>query len=454
MRRTRHVPLQERHGVRETRPAPRFNCVDGVCCNVACAGAGTGVGTCYSCMQAGSVGTCTEARCKFKDGEPCASNADCLSGSCITSYRDGDGDGYGPARSRAASCAPAAGYVLTGGDCCDSDPGTHPGVTSYAAVADACGGFDRNCDGKVERRTAARWPAAASGPSGKLGGGQSARVPVRLRTMETNRTGGRNMIVFGDRATFGRGAGWPRPGWRADARRLPCPRAAQISMPVMRSLRTSRALATRVGAARAAPGRSLVWAAAPSGRGRRCGATIVSSSGGSTGGASQAADGGLPEDGGSKCLRRTRPVQSPSSAPAASASTVSAATQPATAPARAARRRAGSDSARRSRMRPMTPARAARPATRRGPAARSLASELLRDTQCASGNCVDGVCCATAGVRDVPGVHGRGLWKGSARRCPVRQTTATATARTPATVRASATARMARRAPRRLTACR
>jgi hypothetical protein len=47
--------------------------------------------------------------------------------------------------------APAAGYVLTGGDCCDSDPQTHPGVTAYGGVANACGGFDRNCDGKIER---------------------------------------------------------------------------------------------------------------------------------------------------------------------------------------------------------------------------------------------------------------------------------------------------------------
>ena len=181
-----------------------LNCIDGICCNVACAGAGAGVGTCYSCMQAGSVGTCTEVRCKFNDGEPCASNADCLGGSCITSYRDGEGDGYGAGKVTRCELAPAAGYVLKGGDCCDSDPGTHPGASSYAAAANACGGFDRNCDGKVERADGSTMACGCVGPViGKIGGGQNLHdLPVRLRAMETNRTGGRNMMVFGHKTTL------------------------------------------------------------------------------------------------------------------------------------------------------------------------------------------------------------------------------------------------------------
>ena len=62
------------------------------------------------------------------------------------------GDGYGAGKVTRCERAPAAGYVLMGGDCCDSDPGTYPGVSSYPSAANACGGFDRNCNGKVERR--------------------------------------------------------------------------------------------------------------------------------------------------------------------------------------------------------------------------------------------------------------------------------------------------------------
>jgi hypothetical protein len=87
-----------------------------------------------------------------KDGEPCTVDAECLNGSCITSHRDGDRDGFGDGTGKVTRCErePAPGYALMGGDCCDSDPGTHPGA-DYSAVADTCGGFDRNCDGRTER---------------------------------------------------------------------------------------------------------------------------------------------------------------------------------------------------------------------------------------------------------------------------------------------------------------
>jgi hypothetical protein len=167
-----------------------LHCVDGVCCNQACSG------TCFSCNQAGSAGTClpldgaddksadvtctgssvctapagAPPACKVKDGEACTSDADCLGGSCITSYRDGDGDGYGHDKVTRCERAPAAGYVTVGGDCCDSDAATHPGVTSYASVANACGGFDRNCDGKVERQDGSTAGCGCITVGGKLGG--------------------------------------------------------------------------------------------------------------------------------------------------------------------------------------------------------------------------------------------------------------------------------------------
>jgi hypothetical protein len=143
-----------------------------VCCNEACDG------TCYSCNQAGSVGTCkaidgaqdptasvtcvgndvctTPAggtpSCKIKDGEPCTNSTDCLHGSCLTIYRDADGDGYGGgAGSRVCVGSMPAGYVTTGGDCCDSDAGAHPGEATYLSEEDACGSFDWNCNGIIER---------------------------------------------------------------------------------------------------------------------------------------------------------------------------------------------------------------------------------------------------------------------------------------------------------------
>ena len=169
-----------------------LNCVDGVCCNEACDG------TCYSCNQQGSAGTCkpidgdqdpsatvactgssictaragATPACKIKDGETCTKSADCLNGSCITSYHDGDHDGYGGAGVTRCELAPVAGYVLMGGDCCDSDPNAHPGISNYSTSTDACGGFDWNCDGKVEHAPGGALPSCGCTTvvAGKLGG--------------------------------------------------------------------------------------------------------------------------------------------------------------------------------------------------------------------------------------------------------------------------------------------
>ena len=81
-----------------------LNCVDGVCCNAACDG------ICFSCDQAQSLGTCLplgnaedssastpcggknicavqaggQPACKLKNGQTCATNAECASGTCKT----------------------------------------------------------------------------------------------------------------------------------------------------------------------------------------------------------------------------------------------------------------------------------------------------------------------------------------------------------------------------------
>jgi len=158
-------------GCRGDAECTSLHCADGVCCNEACDG------ICYSCNQTGSAGTCkpldgaedatrdatcgdawicsapagATPGCKLRDGQPCFSHADCLNGSCLTSYRDGDGDGSGSAKVTRCERAPAPGYALAGGDCCDSDANTHPGATTASTIANACGSYDRNCDGKVER---------------------------------------------------------------------------------------------------------------------------------------------------------------------------------------------------------------------------------------------------------------------------------------------------------------
>ena len=62
-----------------------------------------------------------------------------------TWYLDYDGDGYGDDDHDAVAClAPSALYVLTGGDCDDTDPDVWP------LAPRACGGVDHDCDGVVD----------------------------------------------------------------------------------------------------------------------------------------------------------------------------------------------------------------------------------------------------------------------------------------------------------------
>ena len=152
-------------------------CVDSVCCNTACDG------QCSICNPPGNLGyctgqitgddttsaeTCTGAHtcsiaiavlnipaCRLKDLQVCKVNADCASLNCVTYYVDHDGDGYGETNKTIQFCeepgaAAPAGYVIQGGDCCDSDANAVPGQTKYFTSADACGSWDYNCNGTIQ----------------------------------------------------------------------------------------------------------------------------------------------------------------------------------------------------------------------------------------------------------------------------------------------------------------
>ncbi len=65
--------------------------------------------------------------------------------SCVTYYRDQDGDGHGdPNESTVASSAPS-GYVTNSTDCDDNDASKNPDITEICAD-----GIDQDCDGVVD----------------------------------------------------------------------------------------------------------------------------------------------------------------------------------------------------------------------------------------------------------------------------------------------------------------
>ena len=153
-------------------------CADGVCCDSGCGQ------QCYACNLAGASGHCAAMNsgtdtnssavcvapsacvlpagsavpsCKFVDGTACQSDADCMSGHCITYFVDSDGDGYGTSQEghfcAALNASPPAGYAAYTGDCCDLDTGANPGfaTSQFLEMPDACGSFDWNCDGQLEQ---------------------------------------------------------------------------------------------------------------------------------------------------------------------------------------------------------------------------------------------------------------------------------------------------------------
>ena len=59
-------------------------------------------------------------------------------------YQDNDGDGYGLSSVIRYDCQQPPGYTALGGDCDDTDPTLHPGVTEI------CNGLDDDCDGAID----------------------------------------------------------------------------------------------------------------------------------------------------------------------------------------------------------------------------------------------------------------------------------------------------------------
>jgi hypothetical protein len=165
-------------------------CSDGVCCESPCDE------TCYACNLGGTEGICRgltgvadpaaavacdvphlcatdsagSATCKLGDGEACLADSDCAGGVCRTYYPDDDCDGYGvvDASRTITQCdhvpRTPPGYSTSAADCCDTDPGAHPGVSAYSAVRTKCGTFDWNCDGANERQGTRTCPTEAGQP--------------------------------------------------------------------------------------------------------------------------------------------------------------------------------------------------------------------------------------------------------------------------------------------------
>ena len=90
------------------------------------------------------------------DGSGCSAPGQCISGACTTFYADSDSDGAGSMSSaRRCGLAAPSGFVLSSGDCCDSDPRAKPGQTAFFTVTrTGCGGFDFNCDAVDEKEAA------------------------------------------------------------------------------------------------------------------------------------------------------------------------------------------------------------------------------------------------------------------------------------------------------------
>jgi len=81
------------------------------------------------------------------DGQPCVSDNGCVSGICGS---DIDGDDYFDSDlGHTGTCQPA---VKPYTDCCDSDADSNPGHTIYSGGGpNACGSWDWNCNGTVEK---------------------------------------------------------------------------------------------------------------------------------------------------------------------------------------------------------------------------------------------------------------------------------------------------------------
>jgi len=84
--------------------------------------------------------------CKLAPGAACTADNQCGSG--YLCGIDADGDKY--------LTSATTGTCISGGiahtDCCDSDVNSNPGVSTYKTTANACGSYDWNCSGIVDKQ--------------------------------------------------------------------------------------------------------------------------------------------------------------------------------------------------------------------------------------------------------------------------------------------------------------
>ena len=80
--------------------------------------------------------------CNYSASATCATGCDYTA---QTWYQDSDSDGYGSTTVSQTACAQPVGYILTGGDCDDTNNAINPGVTE-----DACDGIDNNCTAGID----------------------------------------------------------------------------------------------------------------------------------------------------------------------------------------------------------------------------------------------------------------------------------------------------------------
>ena len=91
----------------------------------------------------------------------------------ISIYRDADGDGYGDDNDRDTACGVSDGWVASGGDCDDMDPGIHPGAEDTDLD-----GVDDDCDGTPDQG----WVCEGyGGASLRYGGVESSAGAVGTR---------------------------------------------------------------------------------------------------------------------------------------------------------------------------------------------------------------------------------------------------------------------------------
>jgi len=73
---------------------------------------------------------------------------------CTTYYYDFDGDTFGLAINSQCRCLPAGRYTATqAGDCCDLDNRSKPTQLQFFPSKDACGSWDYDCSGHIDRQT-------------------------------------------------------------------------------------------------------------------------------------------------------------------------------------------------------------------------------------------------------------------------------------------------------------